>query len=158
VSTIQLKLGPARLTNHGKKAVAQAMFHKGKNFLAASVLLERKNGFHDVVLHLLGQGLEIIQKALLLARDFNHYSAKLLKPLGHDLIRGYEAVRSAFKFRAPRKRLKEQLDALNIYYRQHLLRYGGVHDVLGAGGHNLKYDEVLRHAVALTRYGNRLLK
>jgi hypothetical protein len=132
------------------------MFHKGAHFLGAAVLLHREKGCRDVVLHLLCQGLEIVQKGLLLANDYDKFKPRLKDKLGHDLVRGSDAVRGAYSLRPLEKEVMAELQSLNLYYRQHLLRYGTIHDVL----HNkeLKFEAVMRRAVALTRLGNKIFR
>jgi hypothetical protein len=138
--------------------IAHAMFDKGKHFVAAAVLLRQRNGHPEVVLHLLGQGLEVIQKGLLLARDYDRYKPRLIKPLGHNLIRGANALQAAYQFKPLKKTLRGELEALSHYYDEHLLRYGTIHDVFGAGARDLKHEAVFQRAVALTIFGNKLFK
>lgn len=158
MTTVNLELGQAHLAPYGKKMVAHAMFDKGKNFLVAGTLLNKQQGNKDVVLHLLCQGIEIVQKGILLVRDFDKYESKLQKRLGHNLVRGSEALHKEFKLKPLKKGPQDELQALSDYYRKHLLRYGGIHDVLGGGGRDLEFQRVFRRAIALTIYGNKLFK
>ena len=132
------------------------MFDKGKHFLAAAVLLDQKNGHKDVILHLGCQGLEIIQKGLLLAKDYDHYMPRLKskKELGHDLIKGAEALQTAYQFKPLTSAEKTELQEINAYYRESLLRYVAIHDIIG--GHELKVNRVMRRAVALSKLGERV--
>ena len=158
MTILNIDFGKAKLASYGKKQVAHAMFHKGKQFLAAATLLNRQQGYKDVVLHLLCQGIEIIQKGLLLANDFDQYEPKLQKPLGHNLVRGSELLKKAFHLKPLKKLVQDELQMLSDYYSKHLLRYGGIHDVLGGGGRDLEFERVFRRALALTIYGNKLFK
>ena len=144
------------LAPHGKKLVAHAMFYKGKHFLAAAALLLQKGGCGDVVLHLLCQGLEIIQKGLLLARDYDKFKPEL-KKLGHNLVRGSDALHAAYALRPLKKETQAELQALSDYDRQHLLRYGTIHDVF-VGTRHLQFEAVMRKAVALTSLGNKVFR
>jgi hypothetical protein len=158
MTNLNIQIGQASLTSHGKKMVAHAMFHKGKHFLGAAILLEKRDGYRDVVLHLICQGIEIIQKGMLLAQDFDKYAPKLQKPLGHNLVRGSELLRDAFKLKPLKKATQEELCLLSEYYCKHLLRYGSIHDVIGGGGHNLEFQRVVRRAMALMIFGEKLFK
>ncbi|HBJ83427.1 MAG TPA: hypothetical protein DDZ88_06045 [Verrucomicrobiales bacterium] len=158
MAVVHVKLGPGKLAPHGKKMVAHAMFHKGTHFVAASVLLKDKGGFHDVVLHLLAQGLEVVQKVLLLARDYDKYRPRLRKPLGHDLVLGADALHQAYRLKPMKKEVRSELQALSDHYREHLLRYGGIHDIFGRASLELKVDHVFRRTVALTLLGRRVFK
>ena len=46
----------------GKDIATNIMYHKGRHFIAAAVLLNKYDGMPDVVLHCLGQGIECILK------------------------------------------------------------------------------------------------
>ena len=145
-----------RLTAYSKKLVAHAMFDKGKHFLAAAVLLLKQNGHPEVVRHLLAQGLEVIQKGLLLAKDYDRYQPRLKYKLGHSLVRGSNALRACYGFRPLQTDVLRELQKLSAYYEDHLLRYGTIEDLLGAGGRELAIERVARRTVALVRFGNRL--
>jgi hypothetical protein len=132
------------------------MFHKGKHFLAAAALLHQIDRNRDVVLQLLCQGLEIIQKGLLLARNYDKFKPKLRK-LGHDLVRISDALHAAYTLKPLKKGTKAELQVLSDYYRQHLLRYGTIHDVFG-DTRNLPSKAVVRKAVALTVLGDKVFR
>lgn len=155
---MNIQIGKASLTNYSKKMIAHAMFHKGKNFLGAAILLDKQNGYRDIVLHLICQGIEIIQKGMLLAKNFEKYAPKLQKPLGHNLVRGSEALCEEFNLKPLKKTTQNELFLLSEYYRKHLLRYGGIHDVIGGGSHNLEFQRVVRRATALMIFGEKLFK
>lgn len=146
-----------RLMAHGKKLVAHAMFHKGKQFLAASVLLHQKNGYKDVVLHLLCQGLENVQKGLLLASNYDKFKPDLKSKLGHDLICGSDALQVAYALKPLREETKAELQSLNEYYSRHLLRYGTIRDVF-VSTEKLQFEAIMRRAVALTKLGNKIFR
>jgi len=145
------------LTNHGKIALAHAMFFKGKSFLAAGILLDRDNGHKDVVLYLICQGLEILQKSLLMLRDCNKYGEEKLKKIGHDLMKGSDELINLYQFRPLKTSVREELKAVNAYYsdekRKDPLRYFGIHDIFG--GHSLTINLVVRRSLALIRLGER---
>jgi hypothetical protein len=140
--------------------VAHAMFDKGMEFIVASIFLDQNSRGQNgtVVLHLLAQGLEVIQKALLLARDYNTYQPQLRKPLGHDLLKGAEALRAAYNLRPMKRELDLELRALNWHYRNHLLRYGGIHDILGATSRQLKCQLIFKRVSVLARLGKKHFK
>ena len=146
-----------RLTIYAKKKVAHAMFRKGTHFLAAAVLLHQKDGYRDVVLHLLCQGLEIVQKGLLLASDYDKFRPKLKTPLGHDLVRGSDALHAAYALKPLKKRTRAELQLLSNYYCKNVLRYGTNHDLL-VGTEHLQFEAVMRKSAALTVFGNKIFR
>jgi hypothetical protein len=158
MNEVILELGEGRLTIHGKKRIGYEMFQKGEHFLAAAILLHRHKGHQEVVIHLLCQGIEIVQKGMLLFRDFDKYEPKLQSPLGHNLIRGSKSFCEAFRLKPLKKATQQELELLNNYYCKHLLRYGGIHDIFGRGGQDLEFQRVIRRAAALKRYGHGLFK
>ncbi len=99
------------LTGHGKKNRARAMFYRGKNFLGAAALLDQKGGYRDVVLHLFCQGLEIVQKSLLLEKDYDKFKPDLAKKgkLGHDLVRGWDALFAEYGWKNLKKETRAEL-------------------------------------------------
>ena len=104
------------------------MFEKGRSFVMAGGLVKAYEGHHFVYLHLLCQGLECIGKALLLAHDYDKYQPVLKEDYGHDLERLISEVdlnaASAFFSEAALK----ELNGLNSFYKQHMLRYGDLID------------------------------
>ena len=110
--------------------MALALYRRGKSFIGAAVLLGQQAGADRyVVLHLLCQGVEIILKALLLLLDYEKY-IKLQRRYGHDLNRVVAAAIEAFGLHPMRPKLAQEIQALNNFYSQHLLRYDGLHDIL----------------------------
>lgn len=160
MAIIQLKSKSGQLTPHGKKQVAHCMFHKGKNFLRAAKLLEEKGGYHYVVLHLLCQGFELIIKGLLLMQNYDKYKPKLTNEsrggLGHNLVKGAEELRN--KLDAKPVKIDEdtmsELGKLNGFYRNHILRYGNLSDLL-IDSKTISSDSVMGYALKLVQFGNR---
>jgi len=154
MAIIQLKSKSGQLTPHGKKQVAHCMFHKGKNFLWATKLLEEKGGYHYVVLHLLCQGFELIIKGLLLMQNYDTYKPKL-KSMGHNLIKGVEKLN---EFVVKSLKIDEvtmsELGKLNGFYRKHILRYGNLSDLL-IDSKTISSDLVMGYALKLVQFGNR---
>jgi hypothetical protein len=108
------------------------MFSKGKNFLAAAILLRQNGGYEYVVLHLLCQGIEIVLKALLLFKEFDKHRAMLSSKdggYGHNLVRLSGDVLSTFGLSPARSPLATELQRVNSFYSQHLLRYGSFLDI-----------------------------
>lgn len=153
--TYPVKPGPFHIAPYGKLLVAHAMLHKGTQFVGAAILLRQKNGYPDVVLHLLAQGLEIVQKGILLAKDYDRFRPQL-KKLGHNLVRGSDALESACGFRPMPQKLKAELQAISGFYGQHVLRYASIHDLFG-GPIDVPTDGILRRTVVLIRWGNRFI-
>lgn len=141
--------GPAMLTNHGKDMVTLAMFEKGKAFIGAAVLVDRKNGHRAVVLHLLCQGIEIILKAILLKVDYARFKPQLRK-LGHNLKRTAREVRSETGLRVFPGAAGIELATLDNYYRQHLLRYASSFDIL-IDPNTIPSAKALWHTAAIIR-------
>lgn len=119
----------AKLTTYGEQKVTESMYHKGRSFINAAILLRRQNGYEYVVLHLLCQGLEIILKSLLLHRDYDKYQP-LMRKIGHDLERATNAVVVEFKRKKLSPELILELKELNNLYKNHWLRYGNGFDLL----------------------------
>ncbi len=116
------------LSFYGERKIAEAMYHRGKNFLAASVLLQREGGYGYVVLHLMCQGIEIILKAFLLLRDYGKYK-KRLRTYGHNLLTLSEVASSVYGLDPLREPVRQELDRLNNLYQKHVLRYADIHDI-----------------------------
>jgi hypothetical protein len=117
------------LTLEAKRQIAERMYLKGKQFLAAAVLLDKQGGFGFVVLHLVCQGIEIMLKAILLFRDPYEYEPRL-KKIGHDLEKLARTVVKECGVRRLSQDLEAELKALNTLYSRHLLRYGSILDVI----------------------------
>ena len=119
------------LTQYGQRLYTLSLYGKGKSFIAAGVLLRQQGGYAYVVLHLLCQGIEICCKAFLLALDFKKYAGNTGKLYGHDLVKVVDDVLKAFpKLEALRPDIREELTNLNNLYKNHLLRYDSVSDIL----------------------------
>ncbi len=119
-----------KLSSYGKRRTAEAMYHKGCNFVAASVLLSQKGGYQYVVLHLLCQGVEIVLKSLLLFKDFDKYQRIIKKKIGHDLEKVAKAVIKEFRPKGIDDNLRKEIRKLNNMYSSHVLRYGDVVDLV----------------------------
>jgi len=152
----QVILRPARgtLTNHGKRLVADSMYHKGKGFVAAAVLLSHHEGHEYVVLHLLGQGIENILKGLLLFKDYDQHRGRLKGKLGHDLVAIATEATAAFDLNPLRPPLDQQLRRFNALYSRHLLRYGSFRDIL-VDARTIPSDLIFRRTAALVRLAER---
>ena len=128
--TIVEASGFGRPTNYTKQKIAESMYHKGKSFILAGLLLRREAGYEYVVLHLLCQGIEITLKSLLLHKDYDKYLTVIKKSIGHDLIKATNAVLAAFNRRRLSQELMAELAQLNNLYKQHILRYASGYDIL----------------------------
>jgi len=100
------------------------MYVKGRSFIMAGGLVNAYGGDSFVYLHLLCQGIECIAKAVLLNQDYEHYEPKLRDKFGHNLTSLYREVEKTNSVPALSKRAVSELEALNKYYKQHMLRYG----------------------------------
>lgn len=138
-----------QLSKHGKHLVIQSMYHKGKAFLAASVLLHQHGSNEYVVLHLLCQSIEIVLKAILLAINYDAYKPRL-KKLGHDLLRIADEACYASKTASLSTNIRSELAGLNHLYKGHYLRYGSGHDIL-TNPHHIPSQLVLQRMAALLR-------
>lgn len=141
-------------TTHGKRLMALAFYHRGKSFIGAAVLLERQTGSDKyVVLHLLCQGVEIILKALLLLLDYDKY-IKQQHRHGHDLKNVVSVAIKAFGLHPMRPALAQEIQALNNYYSNHLLRYDGLHDIF-IDPATIESGRMLRRIAAVIRLAER---
>jgi predicted solute-binding protein len=122
--------------------------------VAGPLLHQKENVSSDVHLHLLCQGLENIQKSLLLARNYDAYR-KPVRQMRHNLILGSETLRAAYSLKPLRPQVQSTLEKLNSYYSAHLFRYSGIHDVFGVI-RNVDYEPVVRRALALYLFGKRI--
>jgi hypothetical protein len=137
LTQLQVVEGPVRgqLTNYAKRRIAESMYAKGKSFIASAMLLRKDKGYEYVVLHLLCQGIEIVLKGILLAIDYDAYHPRLRGGrkhggIGHDLLKAVDEVAQATGLRVMRPSTRVELDTLNRFYSQHLLRYGSMFDFL----------------------------
>jgi hypothetical protein len=156
MSEVRLQPGKMKLTQYAKGMIAHAMFHRGKQFIRAAILLDREDGYHYVVLHLFCQGLEIILKGLLLIRNFNLYSPQL-KSIGHNLTEAAKKVMAEFGAKPLKKDIMHQLEGLNNLYGKHLLRYGSSLDIF-IDPEQFPTNLVFKKAIQLIILGNRMLR
>ncbi len=146
-------IGGGLMTTYAMSLLAKAMYEKGRSFIGASLLFNQKNGNEFVVLHLLCQGIEIVLKAMLLAKDYSHYKPRL-KDIGHNLIKAAAAARRATGQHVFTHGTLVELQRLNAYYQQHLLRYAGNVDIF-IDPVSIPHERVFRHTLALVRYADR---
>ena len=142
--------GGMMMTAYAKRIVAQAMYQKGKAFISAALLVNQKHGNAFVVLHLLCQGIEILLKALLLVKDYDFYKPRL-KNLGHNLVKTAAAVRTATGLHVFMRGALTELQTVNTYYSQHLLRYASNFDIF-IDPTSIPHARVIRHTLALVRH------
>lgn len=130
--------------------MALSLFSKGKSFIGAAVLLQRQPGADGyVVLHLLCQGTQIILKSALLLLDRGRYR-KPLRKYGHNLESLAVATSQAFNLSPMRAPLAQELQALNQFYSNNLLRYDGLQDIFIHPA-TIQSDRVLRRVAAIIR-------
>ena len=131
MTVVKINFEEGKLTEHGKKHVARAMFEKGKSFVRASAYLRKENGYEFVILHLLCQGMEITLKSFLLFGNYDKYKSQL-KQIGHNLEKLAEVCSQEYGIAVGRKELLSELTILNSLYADHILRYGygSVQDIL----------------------------
>lgn len=157
MAVIKMKsAGPVQRSEYSMIRFAQLMFHKGKHFFGASVLLEEKKGYHDVVLHLQCQALEILQKGLLLGQDYERYQPQL-KKMGHDLIRSSNELIAAYKLKPLKAQVRKELEQLNLYYMRQSLRYASIENEYGGTGH-LQYELIRKRILHLIKFGDKVLE
>lgn len=156
MSIINVSASGGKLTNHGKRMVAESMYAKGKSFVGAALLLRRRGGYEYVVLHLMCQGVEIVLKAMLLFRNYDSYKKRLKKDFGHDLEKLATGVIDEFGLHSLREDVATELKHLNSLYSKHLLRYGSFHDRL-VNPSSIASRLVLRKIYAAIRLGDRSL-
>lgn len=118
------------LTKHGKRVVATAMFEKGVSFVGAAVLLRDKEGYEQVVLHLICQGLENILKSILLLEDFHKYRKYIKNNIGHDLEKAVQEVIKVKHSSGITIELSDEIARINCFYKGHWLKYGTMADIL----------------------------
>lgn len=118
------------LTLAGKAMIAASTYYKGKAFFGAALLLRQRGGNEWVVRHLVGQSIELMCKAMLLAADFDGYRIKLAKPpYGHNLVKLVAEARGAYGLHELDRETSGELAAFNKSYAGHTLRYGGIIDL-----------------------------
>ncbi len=120
------------------------------------MLLRKKGGYEYVVLHLFCQGVEITLKALLLFRDYDNYNSNLKKKYGHDLELVTKEVLDCFILKKLEVGSASELKALNELYKNHLLRYASLHDVL-VDPKTIPHELLLKKVIAGIRLADRHL-
>lgn len=121
--------GRASPTTYGKELRARALLQKGMDFCAAAILLRKYDRDGYVALHNLAQGLELIFKAALLARDFDQYRPSL-RELGHDLVKLEREVAQVYGLRPATGALADEMEKLNVIFKKHYTRYESNLDLL----------------------------
>lgn len=154
--TVEMEVsGVGHLTIHGKRMVAESMYVKGKSFIGAALLLRRRQGYEYVVLHLLGQGIEITLKGLLLIKNYDKYKGKL-KKFGHNIENLVEVARKEFIVHSMRPALEAELKQLSSLYSSQRLRYGTFYDVL-VNPETIQSRLTLRKITAVVRLADRYI-
>ena len=102
------------------------------------------------------QGLEIDLKALLLFSDYDAYNSKLQHNYKHDLEKVTSAALNCFKLKTLDSGSAIELKALNNLYKNHLLRYASLHDVL-VDPQTIPHELVLKKISAGIRLADRHL-
>lgn len=147
------------ISKFGQDFLARTEFDKGLGFLMASGLLVPlcvNEATHYVRLHLICQGIELILKSALLAKDFAEYRPRLSNPkqFGHNLIKTAEAAEKEFGFSPTRAVVREELIELARLYSNHSLRYAGLNDIF-INPTSIRFKKVLRRTTALVKVMNR---
>jgi hypothetical protein len=151
--TIKAAKGTAKPTAHGKRLMAQQFYLKGCHFIAAAILLRQRGGDEYVVLHLLSQGVEIIMKALLLARDFDKYRPRL-KKYRHNLTPLAQDTLAAYSLHQLRPALEAELKNLDQQYAAQSLRYGLLH-LIFIDPRSIPSGMILKRTTAVMRLAHR---
>jgi len=152
--------GPMRLSIYGRGRVALSMYVKGKNFLAAAILLRQHGGpvaNEYVALHLICQGVEIVLKGLLLFRNYEKYKTMLRKPLGHNLKKLVKTATTEFRVRPLSAKHMQEIEQLSNLYSNHILRYGNGYDIL-VNSSTIPSELTLRKITAIIRLSERHIK
>lgn len=148
------------LTLHGKKQIARVQFDKGRAFVGAALLLKphtSNESYKYVYLHLVCQGIELILKGLLLARDYNTYRPKMpKKPYGHNFIYLAEATLIEFGLNPLTPKIKQDLSYLSQEFSAHNLRYSSALDIF-LDPNSIAINDVLRKLAACVRLAQRHL-
>lgn len=114
------------ITQREQQFRAVDMYERGRSFILACGLVKAHEGHSFVYLYLLCQGFENIGKALLLAKNYEFYWNKLNKsPFGHNLVTTMTEVLNQYGENFLTKEAQVELREVNIYYNNHILRYGG---------------------------------
>lgn len=153
MAKVNMSAKVGQLTQHGKQMISQSMCEKGKAFIGAALLLRQRNGCEYVVLHLLCQGIEVFGKGYLLSVNYDVYKPKL-RNYGHDLTKLVKAIETASGLSIIKPKIFDELNELNILYKQHLLRYGSGYDIL-VNPNTIPSHNVLTCAATLIRLAYR---
>lgn len=145
---VQLKAGPGMWTDHGKREIANAMIHRGEQFLGGAILLKQQGGNGYVWRHLICQGAELIMKGCLLHHDYDRYKP-LLKGFGHRLVVLSDACTKLFGLRPAAGTLRQQLERISELYEHHELRYASGLDIL-IDPSTLEIDSLTRRLYAVS--------
>ena len=119
------------VTAYGKTQIARVQFDKGRAFVGAALLLRphtQSESYRYVYLHLVCQGIELILKGLLLARDYDTYRPKMRK-FGHDILILTEATLAEFSLKPLTPKIEQDLSYLSKQFSTHNLRYSSIHDI-----------------------------
>ena len=108
-----------------------------------------------VVLHLVCQGIELIVKGILLARDFDGYRSRE-REFGHKIEPLIEEAIRVFKLKPLRPNLKSEIKYLADRFKAHQLRYASIVDIFIAPS-SIGCDLVLRKIYAVIRLSRRKL-
>jgi hypothetical protein len=133
------------------------MYRKGCSFLGAAIIVRQHGGDPWVALHLQAQAIELILKALLLARDYDRYQPRLRR-VGHNLIKAVDTVTQAYDRRQLSGVARNELTQLSDLYRHHFLRYASNVDII-IDPRSVETARTLRRLYGLVRFvhDNRLL-
>ena len=152
--------GVGRPTRYAKSLIADSMYLKGKAVIGAAILLRGRSDHEHtdyVFLHLLGQGIELVLKGLLLRNDFDKYHPCLRK-FGHNLFKISKETSSAYSatycINPMRDVLANELRTLSDFYSNHLLRYGTIVDIF-VDPRTIPRDRVFRRLAATIRLAER---
>jgi len=152
--------GRDSLTPDAKRLIADAMYLKGKAFIAAGLLVrERVASEHTeyVFLHLLCQGIEMLMKGLLLLKDYDQNVARLERPISHNLVKAVTATSAAYGLKSMRMGVETELTGLSDLYSKHLLRYGSVLDIL-VDPRTIPRGKVIHRLRAAIRLAERVIR
>lgn len=149
--------GPMKATSYAKNQVSISMYEKGKSFIAAYYLLNKNNGHPQVSIHLLCQGIEIIMKSFLLMSDYDKYKNYIKRNIGHNVHKSVTDAIQEFNLKPIATEMSNELEGLTKYFKNHLLRYGSMMDIL-ASPNQLPYSRTLRKLVASIKLADRELR
>ena len=148
-------LGPGTLSHHASQFAATEWAQRGKEFLAAALLLQQQTGNTAVVAHLIGQAIELLGKSYLLWVDPD-ISEKCIKDIGHDLVKLVDAVAIHLDSRLITDEFRHQVVGLNELFLRHALRYPGVLEFVMAPPTPPNCEPLMRHLYFFLRLAKRL--